>query len=73
VHALRGVDLTLAAGEVTALLGDNGAGKSTWSRWPDRGAPADAGEIRFRGQPIKLNSPDEAAAAGHRAVTRRSG
>ena len=31
VHALRGVDLEVAAGEVHALLGENGAGKSTRS------------------------------------------
>ena len=32
VHALRGVQFELRPGEVHALLGENGAGKSTWSR-----------------------------------------
>jgi len=68
VHALRGVDLTLAAGEVTALLGDNGAGKSTLVRCLTGVHPPDAGEIRFRGQPIKLNSPDEARRLGIETV-----
>jgi len=30
VHALQGVDLTLAQGEVTALLGDNGPASPPW-------------------------------------------
>ena len=29
IRALRGIDLTVRAGEVTCVLGDNGAGKST--------------------------------------------
>jgi len=40
---------------------------------PDRGAPADAGEIRFRGQPIKLNSPDEARRLGIETVYQTPG
>ena len=68
VHALRGVDLTLTAGEVTALLGDNGAGKSTLVRCLTGVHPPDAGEIRFRGEPIKLNSPDEARRLGIETV-----
>jgi D-xylose transport system ATP-binding protein len=68
VHALRGVDLTLAAGEVTALLGDNGAGKSTVVRCLTGVHPPDAGEIRFRGEPIRLNSPDDARRLGIETV-----
>ena len=36
VHALRGVDLTLHAGEAYHLLGENGCGKSTVTRWRRR-------------------------------------
>jgi D-xylose transport system ATP-binding protein len=68
VHALRGVDLTLAAGEVTALLGDNGAGKSTVVRCLTGVHPPDAGEIRFRGEPIRLTSPDDARRLGIETV-----
>jgi D-xylose transport system ATP-binding protein len=68
VQALRGVDLTLAAGEVTALLGDNGAGKSTLVRCLTGVHPPDAGEIRFRGEPIRLGSPDDARQLGIETV-----
>jgi D-xylose transport system ATP-binding protein len=68
VHALQGVDLTLAAGEVTALLGDNGAGKSTLVRCLTGVHPPDGGEIRFRGEPIRLSSPDEARRLGIETV-----
>jgi D-xylose transport system ATP-binding protein len=68
VQALRGVDLTLAAGEVTALLGDNGAGKSTVVRCLTGVHPPDAGEIRFRGDRIRLGSPDEARRLGIETV-----
>ncbi|WP_078955809.1 ATP-binding cassette domain-containing protein [Streptomyces sp. NRRL B-1140] len=68
VRALQGVDLTLAEGEVTALLGDNGAGKSTLVRCLTGVHPPDAGEIRFRGEPIRLNSPDDARRRGIETV-----
>jgi len=68
VHALQGVDLTLAQGEVTALLGDNGAGKSTLVRCLTGVHPPDEGEIRFRGEPIRLSSPDDARQLGIETV-----
>ncbi|SEP21075.1 ATP-binding cassette domain-containing protein [Amycolatopsis saalfeldensis] len=68
VRALQGVDLRLAAGEVTALLGDNGAGKSTVVRCLTGVHPPDAGEMRFRGEPIRLGSPDEARHLGIETV-----
>ena len=54
VRALRGVDLRIDKAEVTALLGDNGAGKSTLVRCLTGVHPPDSGEIRFRGEPIRL-------------------
>ena len=68
VHALRGVDLTISRAEVTALLGDNGAGKSTLVRCLTGVHPPDDGEIRFRGEPIRLGSPDEARRLGIETV-----
>ncbi len=68
VQALQGVDLTLAEGQVTALLGDNGAGKSTLVRCLTGVHPPDRGEIRFNGSPIRLGSPDEARRLGIETV-----
>ncbi|MGI5430274.1 ATP-binding cassette domain-containing protein [Streptomyces sp. CA-179760] len=68
VHALQGVDLELAPGEVTALLGDNGAGKSTLVRCLTGVHPQDAGEIRFRGEPVRFHSPDDARQLGIETV-----
>lgn len=68
VHALQGVDLSITQAEVTALLGDNGAGKSTLVRCLTGVHPQDAGDIRFRGEPIRLGSPDDARALGIETV-----
>ena len=46
VQALRGVDLELRAGEVLALLGENGAGQEHAHEGPRRRAAADAGTHR---------------------------
>lgn len=48
VAALRHADLDMAEGEVVALLGDNGAGKSTSSAC-SRGRASDGGTFRFGG------------------------
>ena len=68
VRALRGVDMEIFPGQVTALLGDNGAGKSTLVRCLTGVHPADAGEIRFQGRPIRLGSPDDARRLGIETV-----
>ena len=52
VEVLRGIDFTVAKGEIVALLGTNGAGKSTILRCISGLMPVDAGEIRFEGRDI---------------------
>lgn len=68
VLALDGVDLTIPEGEVTALVGDNGAGKSTLVRCLTGVHPPDTGEIRFRGAPVRLGSPEDARKLGIETV-----
>lgn len=50
IEALKGVSLTLGAGEIVTLIGANGAGKSTTLRAIMGLVPAAGGEVRFRGQ-----------------------
>lgn len=68
VHALRGVDLVARAGEVTALVGDNGAGKSTMIKCIAGIYGFDAGEVLFQGQPVSISDPAEANAMGIEVV-----
>ena len=51
-HVLHGVDLEVAAGEVVALMGRNGMGKTTLLRCCMGLLPARAGNIRFDGADI---------------------
>ncbi len=63
---LKGVDLVLEAGEVRAIMGPNGCGKSTLSA-VIAGNPAyevTKGEILFKGKDLLEMTPDERANAG---------
>jgi D-xylose transport system ATP-binding protein len=68
VHVLHDIDFTVRAGEVTALVGDNGAGKSTLIKCVAGIHPMDSGQVRFRGQPVTIHNPKEAANLGIEVV-----
>jgi simple sugar transport system ATP-binding protein len=68
VQALRGVDFTVAPGEVVSLIGDNGAGKSTLVKILSGAIAPDGGEIRLDGVPLQLESPLAAQRLGVETV-----
>ncbi len=61
---LFGVDLELAAGEVVALLGRNGMGKTTLVRAIMGMVPVTAGQVAFAGQVLTGARPSRVAQAG---------
>jgi len=68
VNALTEVDLDIPAGQVTALAGDNGAGKSVMIKTISGIHPPDGGQMWFAGQPMHVHTPAEAAALGIETV-----
>jgi ribose transport system ATP-binding protein len=64
VVALRAVDLSVAPGEVHALLGANGAGKSTLVKILTGVLRNDSGTVAVNGRPVALASPAESRAKG---------
>ncbi|MBB3447038.1 sugar ABC transporter ATP-binding protein [Rhizobium sp. BK379] len=64
VQALRGVSLTLRAGEIHGLVGANGAGKSTLIKVLAGLTHADAGEVLIDGNPVAVASPAVATDLG---------
>jgi branched-chain amino acid transport system ATP-binding protein len=53
IQALSGVSLRVPEGAIVALLGSNGAGKSTTLNVASGLVPASAGSVRFAGEPIE--------------------
>ena len=64
VVALDGAAFACEAGEIHALLGENGAGKSTMVKVLCGVQPADAGTVVYKDQPVNFRGPAEAARAG---------
>jgi ABC-type sugar transport system ATPase subunit len=68
VQALVNVDLDVPAGLVTALVGDNGAGKSVLIKCIAGIHSPDGGQILWEGHPVHIRNPRDAAALGIETV-----
>jgi fructose transport system ATP-binding protein len=68
VTALDGSDFELRAGEILAVIGDNGAGKSSLIKALSGATIPDTGEITLDGVPAKFRSPIDARRAGIETV-----
>jgi simple sugar transport system ATP-binding protein len=64
VISLNDISTTVRAGEVTCVLGDNGAGKSTFIKILAGVYQPDAGELLMDGQQVHFNSPRQSLDAG---------
>jgi len=64
VRANDGVSVSIEPGSLHGILGENGAGKSTLMKVLSGFIEADSGRIVLDGQPLDLNSPADAIAAG---------
>src|SRR5260370_4291932 len=64
IRVLHGIDLPVSPGEVVAVLGANGAGKTTMLRGLSGLLPVNAGHVRFGGRDMTNATPREAARAG---------
>ena len=60
VVALNGADLELYPGEVLAVVGDNGAGKSSLIKCFSGAHTPDSGEMLVNGEPVEFRSTNEA-------------
>lgn len=64
VNALAGVSTSVYAGQVTCVLGDNGAGKSTFIKMLAGAHTPTEGEMLLDGEPVRFTSPRAALDAG---------
>jgi ABC-type sugar transport system ATPase subunit len=63
-QALDNVSISVAAGEIHALVGENGAGKSTLGKIIAGAVVADGGEIRVNGRAVSFRNPRDAIREG---------
>jgi fructose transport system ATP-binding protein len=68
VTALDGADFDLREGEILAVIGDNGAGKSSLVKTLCGAVKPDSGELLLDGKPVVFNNPAEARRAGIETV-----
>jgi simple sugar transport system ATP-binding protein len=68
VRALDNASFDVNAGEVVALIGDNGAGKSTMVKALTGNLEVDAGELLFEGKPVTISTPHQASEMGMEVV-----
>jgi len=68
VTALDGADFELRAGEILAVIGDNGAGKSSLIKCLSGATIPDEGEIWLDGEPVHFRGPIDARRAGIETV-----
>ena len=68
VNALSGASLRAKQGEVMALVGDNGAGKTVLTKCISGIYHADAGEMLWDGQPVSMSGPKDSARLGIEVV-----
>jgi ABC-type sugar transport system ATPase subunit len=68
VHAIADIDLDIVAGQVTALAGDNGAGKSVLIKCVAGIYTPDSGELLWEGKQVHIRTPREAASLGIETV-----
>ncbi len=64
IHALKGIDFDIRLGEVHALVGENGAGKSTMMKILAGVIPDYEGEMLWQGRPVRLKNPRHALDLG---------
>ena len=60
IHALKGLDLDIPIGQIVGLIGDNGAGKSTFIKILSGVHRQSAGEILLHGKRAEISSPRDA-------------
>src|SRR5882724_13427198 len=62
--AIRDVDFDLFPGEVHAMVGENGAGKSTVCKVLAGAITLDSGELQIEDQPVRFRAPRDALSRG---------
>ena len=68
VTALDGTDFDLMPGEILAVIGDNGAGKSVMIKALSGALQVESGEMKLDGKPFQFNSPIDARHVGIETV-----